>query len=58
MDETALFIASLHPYDSLPKDELARVAAAFLRRDWPEGAVVYRFGDRLGGLYLIEDAGV
>lgn len=58
MDDAALFIASLHPYDSLPKAELARVAAAFQRRHWPEGAVVYRLGDRLDGLFLIEDAGV
>ncbi|TKW67015.1 MAG: CBS domain-containing protein [Paracoccus denitrificans] len=58
MDETALFIASQHPYDALPKADLARVAAAFQRRGWPEGAVVYRFGEQLDGLYLIEDAGV
>lgn len=58
MDDTALFLASLHPYDSLPKEDLARVLAAFQRRDWPEGAVVYRVGDRLDGLFLIEDAGV
>lgn len=48
------FIATVHPYDSLPQDELARVASSFSRRVWPAGSVIYRHGEMLSGLYLIE----
>lgn len=48
------FIATVHPYDSLPQDELARVASSFGRRTYAPGQVIYEFGDRLAGLYLIE----
>ena len=58
MDDILKFIASVHPYDALPRDELTRVAAAFVARDWPEGAKVYRAGETLDGLYLIEGASV
>ncbi|QLH13183.1 CBS domain-containing protein [Paracoccus pantotrophus] len=58
MNDIAAFIATVHPYDSLPQDELARVAAAFKRRDYPAGSVIYRRGDRLAGLYLIESGRV
>ncbi|UFM66538.1 DUF294 nucleotidyltransferase-like domain-containing protein [Paracoccus sp. MA] len=54
MNDIAAFIASVHPYDSLPQDELARAAASFRRRTYPAGSVIYRHGDRLAGLYLIE----
>ncbi|MDP5307219.1 putative nucleotidyltransferase substrate binding domain-containing protein [Paracoccus spongiarum] len=54
MWETADFIATVHPYDSLPRDELARVAASFSRRAYAAGAEVYHVGDLLPGLYLIE----
>src|SRR5690606_15348387 len=54
MNDIAAFIASVHPYDSLSPDELARAAAAFVRRSYPAGSVIYRQGDRLAGLYLIE----
>src|SRR5690606_5509939 len=58
MNDIAAFIATVHPYDSLPQDELARAAAAFKRRDYPAGGVIYRRGDRLAGLYLIESGRV
>ena len=58
MDDILKFIASVHPYDSLPRDELSRVAAVFVARDWAEGAKVYRAGETLDGLYLIEGASV
>ena len=48
------FIATVHPYDSLSQDELARVATSFSRRDYAAGAPVYRFDDKLPGLYLVE----
>lgn len=52
------FLATIHPYDSLPQNELARVAASFGRRSWPAGNVIYRRGDLLPGLYLIESGTV
>ncbi|MDO5530221.1 MAG: DUF294 nucleotidyltransferase-like domain-containing protein, partial [Paracoccus sp. (in: a-proteobacteria)] len=52
------FIASIHPYDNLPRDELTRVANSFIRRDFAAGEQVYRRGDTLDGLYLIENAEV
>ena len=54
----AAFLASVHPYDSLPRDELARVATSFSRRDIPAGTPVYAFGEPLAGLFLIETGGV
>ncbi|MDO5657386.1 MAG: DUF294 nucleotidyltransferase-like domain-containing protein [Paracoccus sp. (in: a-proteobacteria)] len=52
------FIASVHPYDNLPRDELVRVANSFIRRDFAAGETVYSHGDILQGLYLIESAEV
>ncbi|WP_410217874.1 DUF294 nucleotidyltransferase-like domain-containing protein [Paracoccus sp. (in: a-proteobacteria)] len=52
------FIATVHPYDSLKRDELARVAGSFSRRQVAAGDVIYQFGDRLAGLYLIESGRV
>ena len=52
------FIATIHPYDSLPQTELARVAECFSRRIWPAGSVIYRHGDTLPGIYLIESGAV
>ncbi|MDS9467991.1 DUF294 nucleotidyltransferase-like domain-containing protein [Paracoccus sp. MBLB3053] len=58
MDQTSNFLASLHPYDALSRDELARVAGFFSRRHWQAGEQIYRFGEPIEGLYLIEDAEV
>ncbi|RJL00708.1 DUF294 nucleotidyltransferase-like domain-containing protein [Paracoccus siganidrum] len=54
MTDIAAFIASVHPYDSLPQDELARVAGSFGRRRHAAGSVIYSHGEKLPGLYLIE----
>ena len=54
MTDIAEFIASVHPYDSLPRDELARVATSFSRRTWPAGSEIYRQGEALPGIFLIE----
>jgi len=54
----AAFLASVHPYDSLPRDELARVAGSFSRRDIPAETPVYAFGEPLAGLFLIETGAV
>ncbi|WP_343082275.1 DUF294 nucleotidyltransferase-like domain-containing protein [Ostreiculturibacter nitratireducens] len=52
------FLEAVHPYDSLPKDELARVAGSFIRREYPAGTLVYSLGDALEGLFLIKRGGV
>ncbi|MBU3029324.1 CBS domain-containing protein [Paracoccus sp. XHP0099] len=54
MSETADFIATVHPYDSLSRDELARVASSFSRRTYPAGTEIYHAGDLLPGIFLIE----
>lgn len=48
------FLESVHPYDTLPQDELARVAGSFGRRQVPAGTEIYGMGEPLTGLYLIE----
>ena len=53
-ERIARFIATVHPYDSLSQDELARVATSFSRRDYAAGDPIYRFDDKLPGLYLVE----
>ncbi|WP_299838132.1 DUF294 nucleotidyltransferase-like domain-containing protein [uncultured Paracoccus sp.] len=58
MTDAAGFIASVHPYDSLSQDELARAASSFSRRQMPAGAVVYEYGDLLPGIWLIEEGRV
>lgn len=52
------FLESVHPYDTLPQDELARVAGSFGRRQVPAGAEIYAMGEPLTGLYLIESGSV
>ncbi|TRW97766.1 cyclic nucleotide-binding/CBS domain-containing protein [Paracoccus sp. M683] len=54
MSDVIDFIASVHPYDSLSRDELAQVADFFSRRQVPAGEVVYEYGDPLPGIWLIE----
>jgi CBS domain-containing protein len=56
--EVFSFLQSVHPYDSLPQDELARVAASFRRSELATGAEVYRFGESLDGIYLIKKGSV
>lgn len=48
------FLETVHPYDSLPRDELARVAGSFSRREIPAGTRIYAAGDPLDGLFLIK----
>ncbi len=57
-EATARFLHSVHPYNSLPADELARVAAAFRLREVADNEVIYTAGDTLEGLYLIETGAV
>ncbi len=52
--ETILgFLETVHPYDSLPRDELVRVAGSFSRRDFPAGSEIYHAGEPLRGLYVV-----
>lgn len=52
------FLESVHPYDSLPRDELARVASSFSRREVAAGQEIYHEGTPLEGLYLIKRGAV
>ncbi|MFN4160021.1 MAG: DUF294 nucleotidyltransferase-like domain-containing protein [Gemmobacter sp.] len=52
------FLETVHPYDSLPQDELARVAGSFSRREFAAGEEVYQAGEPLKGLYLVKRGSV
>ncbi|MDR7126034.1 DUF294 nucleotidyltransferase-like domain-containing protein [Pseudotabrizicola sp. 4114] len=52
------FLETVHPYDTLPQDELARVATSFSRREYAAGEEVYHAGEPLKGLYLIKRGSV
>jgi len=54
----ASFLETVHPYDSLQRDELVRVAGSFRRREYPSGAQVYALGEPLEGLYLVKRGAV
>lgn len=58
MNAIIKFLSTIHPYDALSQDELARVAGFFSRREWRAGETVYRHGDPLEGIFVIEDAEV
>lgn len=48
------FLETVHPYDSLPQDELARVAGSFSRREFTARDRIYAAGQPLEGLFLIQ----
>ncbi|MCC5970675.1 MAG: cyclic nucleotide-binding/CBS domain-containing protein [Pararhodobacter sp.] len=52
------FLESVHPYDSLPQDELVRVATSFSRRDYPAGSEIYAAGEPIRGLFVIKRGAV
>jgi CBS domain-containing protein len=52
------FLETVHPYDTLPKDELVRVAGFFSRREMPAETLIYQIGDVLSGIFLIKRGGV
>ncbi|WP_417601234.1 putative nucleotidyltransferase substrate binding domain-containing protein [Pararhodobacter oceanensis] len=49
-----VFLDSVHPYDSLPLDELVQTATSFSRREYKPGEQVYTKGDPLDGIYLVK----
>lgn len=57
-DETLRFISTLHPYNTLPRDDLARVAGFFARHAVAAGMTIYRAGQPLDGLYLVDSGTV
>jgi CBS domain-containing protein len=59
-DDTGLlaFLETVHPYDSLPRDEMARVAASFGRRHYDDAAVIYSAGEPIENIYLILEGSV
>jgi CBS domain-containing protein len=53
-DAPLSFLASVHPYDSLPEAELAALASRITRRTVTAGETIYEAGAVLEGLYIIE----
>jgi CBS domain-containing protein len=58
LETVIAFLETVHPYDSLPRDELARVAGSFSRREYPASAEIYAAGEPLKGLYLVKRGAV
>jgi len=52
------FLQSVHPYDTLPLDELTRVANSFSRIEYPAGTVIYTEGEPIGGVWLVKSGTV
>jgi CBS domain-containing protein len=52
------FLHSVHPYDTLPPDELARVASSFDRKEVPAGHVIYAAGDPITAVWLVKSGAV
>ncbi|TMV94952.1 CBS domain-containing protein [Thioclava sp. BHET1] len=52
------FLETVHPYDTLPRNELEAVASSFRRREVKAGACIYTYGRPLEGIYLIERGAV
>lgn len=52
------FLETVHPYDTLSKDDLAQVAGVFERREYAAGDEIYRIGEALGGLFLVKRGSV
>jgi CBS domain-containing protein len=54
LDTIIAFLETVHPYDSLQRDELAHVAGSFSRREYGPGEEIYHVGEPLRGLYLVK----
>lgn len=52
------FLETVHPYDSLPREELLALSEKFLPRNLLAGEDVYRRGQPLPGLFLIMEGQV
>ena len=56
--DIARFLETVHPYDSLPRDELLHVATRFAFRRVEKGEEIYARGSQLAGLFLIMEGQV
>ncbi|MBR0557947.1 CBS domain-containing protein [Ciceribacter sp. L1K23] len=52
------FLETVHPYDTIPGDELALVASRFSSLRFNAGADIYTLGEPLPGLFLIMEGSV
>ncbi|MGO4907272.1 DUF294 nucleotidyltransferase-like domain-containing protein [Pseudorhodobacter sp. W20_MBD10_FR17] len=52
------FLETVHPYDTLSKDDLAQVAGVFERREYAAGDEIYKTGLPLNGIYLVKRGSV
>ncbi|MFN3503216.1 MAG: cyclic nucleotide-binding domain-containing protein, partial [Allorhizobium sp.] len=52
------FLETVHPYDSLPRDEIERVSTRFQEFSFSAGAEIYHRGSQLPGIFLIMDGAV
>lgn len=57
-DPVCRFLVSVHPYDTLPTEELARVAASFQSAEFLRGAEVYTVGQTMPGLFVVMSGSV
>ena len=57
-DAIIAFLETVHPYDTLSRDELVAVAGVFRRMEFKAGALVYVYQTPIGGLYLIKQGAV
>ncbi len=58
LDQITRFLQSVHPYDALPREELADWAARFDVWDVETDFAVYDLGEKLPGLFLIYEGAV
>ncbi|ETD82534.1 DUF294 nucleotidyltransferase-like domain-containing protein [Rhodobacter capsulatus] len=52
------FLETVHPYDTLPREELETVASAFRRMEFRPGSLIYVYQTPIGGLYLVKQGAV
>ncbi|MEM1044904.1 MAG: DUF294 nucleotidyltransferase-like domain-containing protein [Pseudomonadota bacterium] len=55
---SAEFLAGVHPWSTLPSEELEQLADHFTEQSRTPGEVIYRAGDQVEGLYVISDGAV
>ena len=58
VSDVAHFLANVHPYDSLQREELDTVADKFEIFDYGRGDEIYKVGQLLPGLFLVYDGAV
>lgn len=58
LTSTLAFLQSVHPYDAMAAERLARVAERVTPMTFAPGAPIYALGEELAGLYLIVSGAV